>query len=75
MEHGAWSKARREVGRDGRDGDIQQAASRTKRSEIRCLRSGVKLISDLRLLTSVMDDFNDLNEFNAFNELTNSLIN
>ena len=39
-------------------------ARRDQRSEIRCLRSGVKLISDLRLLTSTMDDFNDLNDFN-----------
>ena len=28
-------------------------------AEIRGQRSGVKLISDLRLLTSVTDDFND----------------
>ena len=40
----------------------------------------VKLISDLRLLTSVMDDFNgfndlnDLNGFYDFYELPNSLI-
>jgi hypothetical protein len=44
------------------------AAGRTQRSEIRCRRSWVKLISDLRLLTSAMDGFNDLNDFNAFND-------
>jgi hypothetical protein len=37
-------------------------ARRDLRSEIRCLRSGVKLISILRLLTSMMDDFNDFND-------------
>jgi hypothetical protein len=45
---------------------------RNQRSEIRRQRSGVKLISDLRLLTSVIDDFyefNDLNGFNDFNSL------
>jgi hypothetical protein len=34
-------------------GERQLAAGRNQ-------RSGVKLISDLRLLTSVIDDFNDL---------------
>jgi len=29
---------------------------------------GVKLVSDLRLLTSAMDDFNDLNDFKLFND-------
>jgi hypothetical protein len=48
----------------------QLAASRTQRSEIRCRRSGVKLISDLRLLTSLMDDFNGLNDLNSLNHLT-----
>ena len=42
---------------------------RTQRSEIRCQRSVIELISDLRLLTSVMDDFYDFYEF------PNSLIN
>ena len=28
----------------------------------------VKLISDLRLLTSVMDDFNGFNDLNDFND-------
>jgi hypothetical protein len=32
-------------------------------------RSGVKLIFDLRLLTSVIDDFNDWNDLNGFNGL------
>jgi hypothetical protein len=45
---------------------IQLAAGRNQRSEIRRQRSGVKLISDLRLLTSVIDDFYD---FNGFNDL------
>jgi hypothetical protein len=54
---------------------------RTQRSEIRCQRSGIELISDLRLLTSVMDgfygfnDLNDLNVFNGFDQFPNSLIN
>jgi hypothetical protein len=34
-------------------------SSKNQRSEIRRQRSGVKLISDLRLLTSVINDFND----------------
>ena len=41
----------------------QQAAGRNQRSEIRRQRSGAKLISDLRLLTSVIDYFNGLNDF------------
>jgi hypothetical protein len=50
----------------------------------RTQRSGVKLVSDLRLLTSVVDDFNDLNDFNDFkdfcklngcNDLPNRLFN
>jgi len=49
-------------------GEIQRAAGRTQRSEIRCRRSGIKLISDLRLLPSVMDGFYDLT---VFNDLTN----
>ncbi|MES0350875.1 MAG: hypothetical protein ABUK19_09165, partial [Desulfobacteria bacterium] len=36
--------------------------ARNQRSEIRRQRSGVKLISDLRLLTSMIDDFYDLND-------------
>ncbi len=44
----------------------QRKAGRNQRSEIRRQRSGVKLISDLRLLTSVIDDFNDLNGLNDF---------
>jgi hypothetical protein len=38
-------------------------------SDIRGLRSGIKLISDLRLLTSAIDGFYDLNDFNDFNDL------
>ena len=45
-------------------GRKQRAAGRNQRSEIRRQRSGVKLISDLRLLTSVIDDFNGFNDFN-----------
>ena len=33
----------------------QRAASRAQKSEIRCPRPGVNLISDLRLLTSVIE--------------------
>ncbi len=44
----------------------QQAASREQRAEIRRQRSGVKLISDLRLLTSVIDDFYDFYDFYGF---------
>ncbi len=42
--------------------EIQLAAVRNQRSEIRRQKSGVKLISDLRLLTSMIDDFYDLND-------------
>ena len=52
IEHRAWS---------------ERIEDRRQMSEIGCLRSAAKLISDLRLLTSVKDgfyDFNDLNEFN-----------
>ena len=67
MEHRVKSKKSDDRG--------QMTASRTQRSEIRCLRSGLKPISDLRPLTSVMDgfydfyDLNDLNEFNDLNDL------
>jgi hypothetical protein len=40
-----------------------------QKSEVRDQTSGVKLISDLRLLTSIIEDFysfNDLNDFNGF---------
>jgi len=43
-----------------------------QRSDIRGLRSGIKLTSDLRPLISAIDDLNGLNDFN---KLTNSLIN
>ncbi|MFA9434294.1 MAG: hypothetical protein ACERKR_06415 [Deltaproteobacteria bacterium] len=39
---------------------------RNQRSEIRRQRSGVKLISDLRLLTSVIDDFYGFYDFCGF---------
>ncbi len=42
--------------------EIQLAAVRNQRSEIRRQKSGVKLISDLRLLTSMIDDFYDFND-------------
>ena len=45
-----------------------------QKSEIRRQRSGVKLISDLRLLTSVIDDFYDFCGFYDFNEFSNFLI-
>jgi hypothetical protein len=44
----------------------------SRKSEVRRQRSGIKLISDLRLLTSTIDDyyqFNDLNGFNDFNDV------
>ncbi len=40
----------------------QRSEVRRQKSEVRRQRSGVKLISDLRLLTSVIDDLNDLND-------------
>jgi len=43
-------------------------AGRNQSSEIRRQKSGVKLISDLRLLTSVIDDLN------GFNVITNRLL-
>jgi hypothetical protein len=51
----------------------QRSASITQRSEIRCLRSGEKLTSDLRLLTSIMDDLNDFSDLNGLNDLSNGL--
>ena len=53
----------------------QLAASNGQLAEIRRQKSGVKLISDLRLLTSMIDDsyniydFYDLNGFYGFNDL------
>jgi hypothetical protein len=46
--------------------EIQLAAGRNQRSEIRRQKSGVKLISDLRLLTSLIDDFNAFYDFTTF---------
>jgi hypothetical protein len=46
-----------------------RAARSRKGAEVRGQRSGVKLISDLRLLTSVRYDFNGLNGFYGFNDL------
>jgi hypothetical protein len=43
-----------------------RAAGRNQRSEIRRQRSGLKLVSDLRLLASVIDGFYD---FYGFNDL------
>ncbi|MEJ2429863.1 MAG: hypothetical protein P8075_13230 [Deltaproteobacteria bacterium] len=45
-------------------GEKQLAAGRWQKSEVRDLRSEEKPISDLRLLTSVMDDLNGLNDLN-----------
>jgi len=42
----------------------------SKKSEVRGQRSEVKLISDLRLLTSLIDDFYDFYGLNGFNGLT-----
>jgi len=47
----------------------QRADCRNQRSEIRRQRSGVKLISDLRLLTSMIDDFCAFYGFYGFNDL------
>jgi hypothetical protein len=44
-------------------GALQLTAGRRQRSEGQ--RSGVKLISDLRLVTSVIDDLNGLNHLKA----------
>ena len=52
-------------------GGRQRTEGRSQRSEVRGQRSGIKPISDLRLLTSVIDDFND---FNDFNDLASQLI-
>ena len=56
----------------------QLAVGRNQRSEIRRLISGVELIFDLRLLTSVVDDFNDLDDLSDFNgckDLPDRLLN
>jgi hypothetical protein len=44
----------------------QVAVSSGQKSEDRDQTSGVKLISDLRLLTSVIDDLNDFYAFYGF---------
>ena len=46
--------------------EIERIAARNKRSEIGRQRSGVKLISDLRLLTSVIDGFNSFTFTTAY---------
>ena len=51
--HGAW----------GNTAGSEQLEIRGQRSDVKGQRSGVKLISDLRLLTSVIDDFNGFNGF------------
>ncbi len=55
-----------ETGKDDRGKESWQEAASSKRSEIRRQRSGVNLISDLRLLTSVIDDSYDFNDFYDF---------
>ena len=45
-------------------GSQQRAEIRDRRSEIRGQWTGLKLISDIRLLTSEIDDFNDFNDLN-----------
>ena len=58
----------------------QLAASNGQLAEIRRQKSGVKLISDLRLLTSVIDDPNGFNNLSftvhrlRFDNLTNRRI-
>jgi len=42
---------------------VEQVEGRGQISEVRRQRTGVKLISDLRLLTSVIDDFYDFYGF------------
>ena len=49
--------------------EIQRADCRLQKSEVRRQRSGVKLISDLRLLTSVIDDFYAFYDFYGFYDL------
>jgi hypothetical protein len=65
---GGLRSATLEVGGRGQttEGRRQTAEDRNQRSEIRRQQSGVKLISDLRLLTSVIDDFY---AFYGFNDL------
>ncbi len=62
MEVGGALRSRLEAKESGQHKD------RGRRSEVRDQTSEVrvKLISDLRLLTSVIDDFNDLNGLNDF---------
>jgi hypothetical protein len=50
-------------------GEKQRADCRNQRSEIRRQRSGINLISDLRLLTSMIDDFYAFYGFNGFKDL------
>ena len=44
--------------------------ARNQRLEIRRQRSGVKLISDLRLLASVIDDFYDFYDLKELNDVS-----
>jgi hypothetical protein len=53
-------------------GERQLAGGRNQRSEIRRQKSGVKLISDLRLLTSVIDDCNGFYDFSFLSALFNA---
>jgi len=53
----------REKGEKSETGETRGRGHRNQRSEIRRQRSGVKLISDLRLLTSVINDFYDFYGF------------
>ena len=66
IEHRAWSmgfKTRNQrTDERGKQGDTVtrrrgDAAKKLERSDIRGLRSGIKLISDLRLLTSAINGF------------------
>ena len=58
-----------EVGGQKSEVRSQRTEVRGRRSEVRGLRSGINLISDLRLLTSVIDDFYDSNGY-GFDDLT-----
>jgi hypothetical protein len=53
---------------------ILRTAGERQKSEIRGQGSGVKLISDLRLLTSLIDGFNDLNDLNDLNDFYDLLL-
>ena len=67
MEKYSWQEAA--GSRQNQEDRSQRSEVRSQRSDIRGLRSGINLISDLRLLTSVIDDFYDSNGY-GFDDLT-----